>query len=89
MPDMRRRLTEQGLILDVGMDGYAVPQFSPEVYRSGKEAAVPMIFGSNGRYNPGIRVGTPSDTPEQRQAAFKRCPLRRSTASIPLSPRMP
>ncbi len=68
---MRRRLTEQGLILDVGMDGYAVPQFSPEVYRSGKEAAVPMIFGSNGRDNPGIRVGTPSDTPEQRQAALK------------------
>lgn len=38
-----------GLILDVGMDGYAVPEFSPQVYRAGKELPVPLMIGTNGR----------------------------------------
>lgn len=65
------QLRSQGLSLDVGTDGYAVPRYTPEVYRSGKEAPVPMIFGNNGRDNVGQRIGNPNDTPEQRRAAVK------------------
>ena len=39
------------------MDGYAVPEYPAEVYKTGKEAALPMIFGSNGRDNVGQRIG--------------------------------
>jgi para-nitrobenzyl esterase len=73
MPEFRKRLN--GLILDVGMDGYAVPQFSPEVYRSGKAAPVPMIIGSNGRESGGgPRPGGPDAklSPEELLAALKR-----------------
>jgi para-nitrobenzyl esterase len=74
-PEFRKRLN--GLILDVGMDGYAVPQFSPEVYRSGKEIAVPVIIGSNGRESgggprPGGRGDATPPTQEELQAALKR-----------------
>ena len=68
MPDFRRGLTEQKLILDVGMDGYAAPEFSPAVYRAGKEAAIPMIIGSNGRDSPGYRPT--GSTPEEIRAAM-------------------
>jgi para-nitrobenzyl esterase len=67
-PEFRQHLG--GLILDVGMDGYAVPQFSPEVYRAGKEMPVPMIIGSNGRENGGPRTGR-SGEPEDPTAARK------------------
>ena len=72
MPEFRKRLN--GLILDVGMDGYVVPQFSPEVYRSGKQLPIPMIIGSNGRESGGApRPGSPeaSRSPEELRAAFK------------------
>ena len=59
MPEFRTHLN--GLILDIGMDGYAVPQFSPEVYRSGKEMAIPMIVGTTGRESGGPPgPGTPA-----------------------------
>ncbi len=64
-------LEKQGLSLDVGMDGYAIPEYTAEVYRSGKEPALPMIFGSNGRDNVSQHIGEPNDTPEQRLAAVK------------------
>ncbi len=51
-PEFRKKLTLP-LILDVGTDGYTLPEFTPDVYRRGKEAAIPMIIGSNGRDNPG------------------------------------
>jgi para-nitrobenzyl esterase len=74
MPEFRKRLN--GLILDVGMDGYVVPRFSPEVYRSGKEIPVPMIVGSNGRESGGgARGGGRGDanpSPEEALAAQKR-----------------
>jgi para-nitrobenzyl esterase len=75
MPEFRKRLTGTGLILDVGMDGYAVPQFSPEVYRSGKEIPVPMIIGSNGRESgggPGPGGRGANLSPEEVLAARKR-----------------
>ena len=65
------KLKEQGLSLDIGMDGYAIPVYTPDVYRARKEAALPMIFGSNGRDNVGERIGEPKDTPEQKLAAVK------------------
>jgi para-nitrobenzyl esterase len=68
-PDFRKGLNDQHLIFDVGMDGYAVPRFAPEVYRSGKEAPVPMIIGSNGRDSPGQRSAT--GTEEEIRAAVK------------------
>jgi para-nitrobenzyl esterase len=64
-------LRQAGLSFEVGMDGYAVKQYSPLVYRSGKELPVPMIFGSNGRDNPSQRIGSPEDSPEQREVAVK------------------
>jgi para-nitrobenzyl esterase len=68
MPEFRKGLAEQKLILDVGMDGYAVSEFSPAVYRSGKEAPIPMIIGSNGRDSPGYRpMGS---TPEEIHSAM-------------------
>jgi para-nitrobenzyl esterase len=74
--DLRKGLSEQHLILDVGMDGYVVPQFSPGVYRAGKELAIPVIFGSNGREGGGggpggPRPGAAPPNPEQLQAAAK------------------
>ena len=74
MPEFRKRLTGTGLILDVGMDGYVVPQFSPEVYRSGKEIPVPMIIGSNGRESGGGARGSSGAklSPEEVLAAQKR-----------------
>jgi para-nitrobenzyl esterase len=67
----QKKLQQDGLTVDVGMDGYVVPQYSAEIFRSGKEAPLPMIFGSNGRDNPSQRIGDPGDTPEQRLAAVK------------------
>ena len=49
--DVRKQLN--GILLDVGMDNYVVPQFSPEVYREGKEAAVPMLIGTNAEESNG------------------------------------
>jgi len=67
--DLRKGLSEQHLIIDVGMDGYAVPEFSPAVYRAHREGAIPVIFGSNGREGggggPGQRAGNTPPTPEQ------------------------
>jgi para-nitrobenzyl esterase len=42
-------LRPAGLALDVGMDGFVLPSFPPEVYRSGKALAIPMMVGNNGR----------------------------------------
>ena len=64
-------LEKHGLSLDVGMDGYAIPEYTAEVYRSGKEPLLPMIFGSNGRDNVSQHIGEPNDTPEQRLAAVR------------------
>ena len=73
--EFRKGLNDQHLILDVGVDGYAVPAFSPGVYRSGKELPIPMIFGSNGREGggggPGPKPGSTPLTPEQQQEAAK------------------
>jgi para-nitrobenzyl esterase len=67
--DLRKGLSEQHLIIDVGMDGYVVPEFSPAVYRAHRESAIPAIFGSNGREGggggPGQRPGSTPPTPEQ------------------------
>jgi para-nitrobenzyl esterase len=69
--DFRKSLSDQHLMVDVGMDGYVVPKFSPGVYRAGKEMPIPVIFGSNGREGggggpgPGQRVGSAPPTPEQ------------------------
>lgn len=49
--DFRQGLN--GLIFDVGMDGYAVPEFSPAVYKAGKEAPVSMIVGNTARETSG------------------------------------
>jgi para-nitrobenzyl esterase len=65
------QLQQQGLSLDVGMDGYAIPVYPADVYRSGKEVPLPMIQGNNGRDNVNERIGDPKDTPEQLLAAVK------------------
>lgn len=62
-------LKKHGLSLDIGVDGYAVPRYAAQVYRSGQEEPIPMIYGSNGQDNVGERIGNPSDTPEQKRAA--------------------
>ena len=67
--DYRKGLADAKLIQDVGQDGYAVPEFSPEVYRSGKEMPVPMIIGNNGRDTPGYRPAGP--TQAELDAAVK------------------
>ena len=59
----RVRTHLNGLILDRGMDGYAVPQFSPEVYRSGEEMAIPMIVGTTGRESGGPPGSGPGTAP--------------------------
>ncbi len=69
--DFRKALGDQHLIVDVGQDGYVVPQFSPAVYRAGKELPIPVIFGSNGVEGGGgpgpggPRAGATPPTPEQ------------------------
>jgi para-nitrobenzyl esterase len=69
--ELTGQLAQKGLSLDVGMDGYAIPEYPAEVYRSGKEVPLPMIQGNNGRDNVNERIGDPKDTPEQRTAAVK------------------
>ena len=64
-------LKEHELSLDIGVDGYAVPQYAAQVYRSGQEAPLPMIFGSNGQDNVGQQIGKRDDSPEQKRAAAK------------------
>jgi para-nitrobenzyl esterase len=68
LPEFRKGLN--GLILDVGMDRYVVPQFSPEVYRSGKELPLAMIVGNNGHESGGGRGGA-DRSPEDIAAALK------------------
>jgi para-nitrobenzyl esterase len=68
--EVRKNLN--GLALNVGIDGYVIPEFAPEVYREGKELAVPAIIGtnaeeSNGGWVPGGMKG-PTD---QVTAALK------------------
>jgi para-nitrobenzyl esterase len=70
-PEFRKAIAEKHLILDVGMDGYAVPEFSPEVYRSGQEAPVPLMIGSNGKDNPGAGRTNPNATPAEQMAEVK------------------
>jgi para-nitrobenzyl esterase len=69
LTEFRKGLSEAKLILDVGMDGYVVPQFSPAVYRSGGELPIPMIIGSNGMDSPGFRAG--ESTAQERQATVR------------------
>ena len=70
--EFRKALTDQQLMLDVGMDGYVVPQFSPAVYRAKQEMAIPMIFGSNGvEGGGGPRPGSAPLSQEEQQAALK------------------
>ena len=69
--EFRKRLTLP-LILDVGMDGYTLPEFTPEVYREGKEAAIPMIIGNNGRDNPGGGRNAASLSDEEIRANVKK-----------------
>ena len=69
--ELTAQLAQKGLSLDVGMDGYAIPVYPAEVYRSGKEVPLPMIQGNNGRDNVNERIGDPKDSPEQRTAAVK------------------
>jgi len=70
LPDFRKKLSLP-LILDVGYDGYTLPEFTPEVYRQGKEAAIPMIIGNNGRDNPGDSRGPSTLSDEEIRANVK------------------
>ena len=67
MPDFRKKMVLP-LILDVGMDGYTLPQFTPDVYLQGKEAPIPMIVGNNGRDNPGGARPGANPTPDEIHA---------------------
>lgn len=65
LPEFRKGIADRKLILDVGMDGYVVPAFSPHVYRTGAETPIPMIMGTNGRDTPGYRpAGTTTEAIE-------------------------
>lgn len=70
LPDFRKGMTEQKLNLDVAQDGYAVPEWPPYVYASGRQAHIPMMVGSNGMDSPGYRA-VANATPEQLQAAVR------------------
>jgi para-nitrobenzyl esterase len=60
-------MTEAKLNLDVNIDGYSVPEWSPRVYAEGRQAHVPMVIGNNGKDSPSFR---PSPTPEAAQEAI-------------------
>ena len=69
--DFRKAL--KGPILDVGMDNYAVPQFSPAVYMAGKEMAIPMIVGSNAEEgNGGAKPGGSAAPIDEVKAQLKK-----------------
>lgn len=70
VPDFRKGMAEQKLNLDVGMDGYAVPEWSPYVYAEKRQLHIPMIAGSNAKDSPGYRP-TANGTPEEVQAAVR------------------
>jgi len=82
----RKRLSDQHLIVDVGMDDYVVPQFSPGVFRAGKELAIPVIFGSNGREaggGAGQRPALTPPTPEQQLQQEARARITNSYLRYP------
>jgi para-nitrobenzyl esterase len=64
MPDFRKGLADAKLNMDVGMDGYAVPEFTASVYAAGRQAHIPMIVGNNAQDMPGLRA-PPNATTEQ------------------------
>lgn len=68
LPEFRKGMVDAKLNMDVAMDGYAVPEFSPSVYAAGRQARIPMIIGNNGRDSPGAR---PANSPEEAAAAVK------------------
>ncbi len=68
-PEFRKAIMQQKLGLDVGMDGYVVPWFTPEVYREGQEAPVPMIVGNTARDSPGYHP--PTGTADEVRAQLK------------------
>ncbi len=70
MPDFRKGMADQKLNLDVSMDGYAVPEWSPYVYAAGRQLRIPMIAGNNAKDSPGYRA-TANGTPEEMQAAVR------------------
>jgi para-nitrobenzyl esterase len=67
LPDFRKAMAEAKLNLDVNIDGYSVPEWTPRVFAEGRQAHVPLIIGNNGKDSPGFR---PSATPEAAQEAI-------------------
>ena len=55
LPDFRKNLAAANLNMDVGMDGYAVPEFTPSAYQAGRQAHIPMIVGNMAQDTPGYR----------------------------------
>ena len=64
VPDYRKGLAEAKLNMDVGVDGYAIPEAPTSAYAAGRQAHIPMIIGNNGQDMPGLRA-PPNATPEQ------------------------
>ena len=70
VPDYRKGLADAKLNMDVGIDGYAIPESPPSVYAAGRQAHIPMIIGNNGQDMPGLRA-PPNATPEQINTLIK------------------
>jgi para-nitrobenzyl esterase len=66
--EVRQRLLEMDFQPDdEGIDGYAIPESPPEVYRSHKEAAVPMIIGSTAVDTGTMIADSPMDANPSRE----------------------
>ena len=54
-PEFRKLMADHGIGIEIGRDGYAVPEASAEVYRNHAEPRIPMLVGSNGQDTPSYR----------------------------------
>jgi len=60
---------DPAVLLDVGMDGYVVPRFSPKVFQMGQESTVPLMIGTNGAESGLPRSGAAAAAPSPVPAA--------------------
>jgi len=80
--EVRRRLVANYQPDDEGIDGWAIPESPPEVYRSHKEQPVPMIIGATAVDSTGVPGAATPMNPEQA-AAWEKHVLERFYGKYP------
>ena len=63
MGDVRKRLAAENFAAyDEGVDGYTITQSPPDMYRAGKQLAVPLLVGNTARDTEALNLAAPGAT---------------------------